>query len=215
MEDYKHRLTVEAVQNAASYVSLADKVAFSRIFAEECIDEIPLTATKVQSDAMLALPQRYKENRAKSETLLGRVLLGFYLKMIDPFEPMTTEQIDEYLGSHIENQLERLKQVPACKEKVFDLMSDYAKFRRIFLSEVRDEVEMRNDTLERLLAGIGVMSSPETITALMAELKKASTQLSQEVKGQKIKQNGGAKKRQPPTKKAEVKDDNAAGESES
>ena len=207
MEDYKHKLTVEAVQNAASYVSLADKVAFSRIFAEECIDEIPLTATKVQSDEM--------ENRAKSETLLGRVLLGFYLKMIDPFEPMTTEQIDEYLGSHIENQLERLKQVPACKEKVFDLMSDYAKFRRIFLSEVRDEVEMRNDTLERLLAGIGVMSSPETITALMAELKKASTQLSREVKGQNEKQNGGAKKKQPPTKKAEVKDDNAAGESKS
>ena len=49
----------------------------------------------------------------------------------------------------------------------------------------------------------------------MAELKKASTQLSQEVKGQKAKQNGGAKKKQPPTKKAEVKDDNAAGESKS
>ena len=74
---------------------------------------------------------------------------------------------------------------------------------------------MRDETVRRLGEGIGGSRSPETMTGRMAELKKESTQLESEVKGQKAKQNGGAKKKQPPAKKTEVKDDNAAGESES
>ena len=99
------------------------------------------------------------------------VLLMEYLKVTIP-DDFSDKDYDRYASSHILNQLERFKSNAELKDKVFDLLNDYRDFKKILDTEIFNEKEVRNDSVERLSAAISIVSNPENIAKMKDELEK-------------------------------------------
>ena len=88
------------------------------------------------------------------------------------------------------NQLERLKNLPSIKDKVFNIIADYKELKKLFEIGIYNRKASRNDGIERALAGITVINDPETMKKVIEELKKAQPQLAQ--KKEETEQKTGA-----------------------
>lgn len=171
-KDFKFEITEEMIHRAERYIPLSQKVAFAETYAPECLRSVSITTQKLQSDSILALPQLHEENTLVKQLILMQGFLSLYLH-VDTGDEFTANTYDLFAASHPMNQLERMKANQNVKDKVFDILADYKELKKIFEVELYNRKSTINDSVERILAAIAVISDPETLKKVMEELKKA------------------------------------------
>lgn len=184
MIEYTVLLTEKDIENAVDYMPLAEKMDFVNLIAERCHDVTELSANRENGD-ILALPPMYKENTFRKSRYLMGALVGYYLCKAIECEGGVQYYISEYeydswAGSHILNQLERMKKTASrqeIKDKVFDILSDYRDLERRLNAEVSGLLQVRNDPITRYLASVQMASTPENMQEALERLQNAKEEL--------------------------------------
>ena len=164
-------VTEEMVRGAADYLPLSKKVAIAKAIAPSCIIKSKTAEQNQKGLEFLALPTLWVDDMESKSLYAMSVLLMEYLKVTIP-DDFSDKDYDRYASSHILNQLERFKSNAELKDKVFDLLNDYRDFKKILDTEIFNEKEVRNDSVERLSAAISIVSNPENIAKMKDELEK-------------------------------------------
>lgn len=174
------------IEQASSFVSVSQKYVVATLAAKICVEAVPK-----KQNPWPAAPDRFRENRMLRHMVMMGILAKFYLKK--EFEPaqisygvkgkkrqqsqvdfmMDGQTYDEWAGSHVINQLERLKKGKdhAIGDKVFDILYDYKAFENMVLGAIRDELELRNDVCGRLGALLSVQVTPADMQKIIEEVK--------------------------------------------
>lgn len=174
----KFEITAEIIKGAATYIPLEDKMAFAEAVAESVLEPVEITAQKRQSDEVITLPQIWEENPQKKQLFLMQLFLRHYLRVEVP-DNFSTRDYDKYASTHPMNQLERFKGNVEIKHIIFDLLADFKELKKLLDLKIFNLKATRNDMLERFLAGVNLLSTPDNIKALTAGLKQATEQLQQ------------------------------------
>ena len=176
----KINLTPEDILRADTYIPLLKKEAFVQTAYVNCLDRVELAIQ--EGDSRVPVPPIYKDNVSKKSRYMMGALVGLYLKK--PYDPtedaylMAADDYDRWAGSHIFNQLERLKAVGGeVRERVFDILTDYRDFERRLNVEVYNMVQLQNDICTRLYAMILQQSTPEEMQKRMKELEAVKKEL--------------------------------------
>lgn len=174
------------IEQASSFVPVSQKYVVAALAAKICVETVP----KKQNPWPEA-PDRFRENRMLRHMVMMGILAKFYLnKEFEPAEisygvkgkkrqqsqvdfMMDGQTYDEWAGSHVINQLERLKKSKerATADKVFDILYDYKAFENMVFGAIRDELELRNDVCGRLGALLSVQVTPADMQRLIEEVK--------------------------------------------
>lgn len=176
------KITKEQLLHANTYMPIYDKVETAKAIAELCLVDIDTDAQNKIGETLIALPHLKGEDLAKKSMLLCNTLLGYYLDIdvpqkkddgteIDPYD-----RHDYYVGGHLLNQIERFKSDPDVKDIVFDLLADYKDFKKIVDTELYNRKSNANDPIPRFSAAVAVLTSPESVKAIVEELKELGEQ---------------------------------------
>lgn len=156
MAVYPITITEQDILNAAVYTPISVKEKYTRAVAFLCLEPVEI------KDGDDVLPTMFRENKKlKAQYLMGT--LAMLLKK--PFESeklssgdeltgcMEETEYDLWAGSHVMNQLERLKKGKnaAVVNKLFDLLYEYKSFELMLTGAIRDELEERNDVFNRTM----------------------------------------------------------------
>lgn len=146
--DAKFELTGEMMQKARDYVPLAEKEAWVAENAPKCFDKLAITADGEP------VPPMYMVNTAlKSRYLMGALAKLYFCADIqheaDNEWLMTVADYDAWAGSHIMNQLERMKHDNCYKFKAYDLMADYRDLEKRFSTQLSGLLTVQNDSVIR------------------------------------------------------------------
>lgn len=178
MADYAISITEQDILNAADYINIGLKEEFTRAVAFVCLEPV-----EVKNDGD-ALPLMFRENKKiKAQYLMGTLAVMLNRK----FTPqdlksgeilegcMSEADYNMWASSHVMNQLERLKKCgkPAVVNKLFDLLYDYKALELMLTGAIKDELEVRNDPLNRamqLLSNATMQAALDSLTD--GELKK-------------------------------------------
>lgn len=160
-------ITVEQIEKANEYVPFAEKEKFVMEVADKCFDKLNISADS--GDENIPIPPMYKENTG----LKMRYAMGAFVKMYlkEDFEGvdgeeylMSLDDYDMWAGGHIFNQIERLKNGNAdLRNKCFDLLQDYKTLEKMLNTEVYSLLQVMNEPVNRILAHIGAMSTPQAL----------------------------------------------------
>lgn len=196
-------ITREDIQNARSYMPLLMKTQLARQIAVWCTDEAEGSGDEGEVPF-------YTENRAKRQLFLYGLLARWYLKRdfecgsaqitkdgetedleVDYY--MTVDAYDEWAGSHVMNQLERLKRDKEIADKVFDILQDFKALEALIYGAVRDELEVRNDIIRRFGKSVAASITPGEVQSLMDQIKAIQEEQAEiyGAEGEKEAGNGG------------------------
>ena len=180
-------ITKKDIDRAKRILPISQKFLIIKESAIECIDKY---SNEDGTDF-------YIEDILTKELIQSKVLLSDYLGIIPKEEVLTLDMYDEYYENNPLNQLERLKNKFKAEkefelvEKIFDMMTDYNKFCKMFNVEVYSILQAKNNIVDRLLnsdkflKNIGDKISNETIAVLS---EKISEQITPEIMQDSIKQ---------------------------
>lgn len=170
-------ITPEIIENAKTYIPLAEKVANAQEIAELVFAPDEPDESEEQTPAQTALEligfrAVARENViVKAVRLLG-ILVHDYLGI--EFTDEKPFDYDEYASSHILNQLERYKSFAEYRIKVFDLLADYKEYKKIIEAEIYNERTVRNDFLLRFNDELAANGDPKKLVELAKLPKEAS-----------------------------------------
>lgn len=167
-------LTAETLENARTYLPIAEKQAIAEAAENNCILRVEVGA-KDDNGTYFAAPAMAMENPAKKAMLLTGVLAKWYLQIQfngegNEYLP-TDEEYDALAGSHLLNQIERLKRDKAIADKCFDLLADYKLLEKMVNATVYSDLQVRNDAVLRLLADMQAKTTPEYFSSVAEQLK--------------------------------------------
>ena len=170
-------ITDEMITNATDYIPLVSKIAIAKTLADRCVQAVDISVQKIQSDETLTLPQMYEDDTMAKQLNLMYILLTEYLH-VEVNDDFSVEDYDKYAKFHPLNQLERLKSGNVeVKNKVFNLLYDFKELKKLIDTETYNLKSAHNDTLERFLAGVTLLSNPENVQKMVAELQKVTEQV--------------------------------------
>lgn len=199
-EKWEFIINEQMIKDATAYIPLLSKVAIATTIAQYCIQPVEMSIQKMQSDETLTLPQMYEDDTTSKNLHLMYILLTEYLH-VQVNDDFSTDDYDKYAKFHPMNQLERFKSgSPEIKNKVFDLLYDFKELKKLIDTEIYNLKCARNDTLERFLAGVTLLSNPENVQKMVAELQKITEQV-QEKQGEVKQKRATAKKTETVEKK--------------
>ena len=177
MAQERFEITDEMINKATDYIPLINKIAIAKTVAEHCVQPVEISVQKIQSDETLTLPEMYEDDTMAKQINLMYILLTEYLH-VEVNDDFSAEDYDKYAKSHPMNQLERFKSGSIeVKNKVFDLLYDFKELKKLIDTEIYNLKSAHNDTLERFLAGITLLSNPENIQKMVTELQKVTEQV--------------------------------------
>lgn len=169
----KFIITKEIIKNARDYLPIGNKETFAELIAKKCVVPCVTREDTERGKADLAIPTMYREHYHQKQLLLMCFFLQYYFQLpVAEEEPFGDEMYDFYAGSHIFEQLERMKQDKEVKDKVYDLMADYKDFKKHVESAIFQKLSDKNDTLTRFSAAIQLASDPEYIQKMVEEMKQ-------------------------------------------
>ena len=189
----------DTMLKAVTYMPITEKQSIAKIIANKCVIDLPTAEQNIEGEKFLALPYIKGEDKEIKDMCLLSTLLQHYLKVeIKDNEVFDEEKFDYYASGAILNQIERFKSDFTCKDKAFDLLSDYKELRKMVDAEIENLLRVNNDTLARFMAAIQVFSTPENVEKMVKELQK--------LQPPKIKTASTTKKKERPEKTAENKE---------
>ena len=165
---YDITITEEDILNASSYVGISLKERLARAIAYPCLEPV-----EVQFDEQ-ALPTMFRENKKiKAQYLMGTLATllhrPFESEKLNTGEELTgcmaEDDYDLWSGSHVMNQLERLKKSKNSEmvNKLFDLLYDYKAFEIMLNGAIKDELEVRNDMFNRAMEWFSVSAADAAV----------------------------------------------------
>lgn len=160
-------ITKEIIDKATAYVPLQLKAEIAESIAQSCTANVAMSRVGKNGERN-PLPYRCQERQIATNLYMMGILAREYLHI--PYDGeddsvednpyyglmMPANTYDLFAGSHILNQLEKLKGDKDCRDKVFAILYDYRQFQRMVLDEIRCIVEHRNDVVYRLLEALEV-----------------------------------------------------------
>lgn len=172
MTEYAVKITEEDIRNAETYVPLSTKENYVRAIAVLCAEPV-----EVKLDDT-ALPPMFRENKKlKAQYLMGTLAIllrqPFESEKLDGGEELTgcmkEEVYDLWAGSHVMNQLERLKK---CRNgetvnRLFDLLYEYKNIEMMLTGAIRDELEVRNDPFNRAMEWFSLSAADAAVKELV------------------------------------------------
>ena len=166
--------------NSGSYIGIDVKERYARAVAQVCLEPVEVNTTDD------SLPIMVRENRKlKAQYLMGTLATLLHRpyaaqKLANGDQEMTgcmdEAEYDAWAGSHVMNQLERLKK---CKNsevvnKLFDLLYEYKAIELLLNGAIRDELEVRNDPFNRAMEWFSVSAADAGVkTAVEMAMKEA------------------------------------------
>lgn len=179
MENIK--LTKEKLLSMRDYVPLAEKMKFIAEAADGCFDRMEL---KISGGAeSMPMPPMYKDNTSiKSRMLMGAFVklyleAGFETEGENPWL-MSVADYDRFCGSHIFNQIERMKaEGGEVRDKAFDVLSDWRDLEKRFNTEVYNMMQVMNEPVSRIMMAMQMQTTPEAMQGLKEELESVKKEL--------------------------------------
>jgi hypothetical protein len=127
-------------------------------------------------------------NRAEEDVLYSRrAAMGVFLRHYLNYEFEGWEEdialplnlYDQWAGSHVFNQLERLKSVAAVRDKVFDILADYKEFVKLLNNAIYTRINHQNDAVLRFNQMMESSTTPEAFQQAREELVKLAEEAKQ------------------------------------
>ena len=176
-------LGIVDIQRANDYIPLMTKGALAKMIAPACIEPV-----KIQADDGTPLPDRYQENPVNKARGLMGVFIRYYLNI--EFDGWAEDILipaniyDKYAGSHIFSQIEKMKSVSACRDKIFNILGDYKQFTSMLNGEIFSQLSNANDAVGRMQMAMSTGMSPEALSEAMNALEETARKI-EELKGEK------------------------------
>lgn len=145
----KIELTKELMTAARDYVPLEEKEAWVAENAPRCFDKLAISADDEP------LPPMYMVNAGlKSRYLMAALVRLYFGQKIEQEREddewlMTAADYDRWAGSHIFNQLERMKRDGDNRTKAFDIAADYKDLEKRFSTQLSGLLAVQNDFVIR------------------------------------------------------------------
>lgn len=184
----KIKLTEKDIETANSYVGLEAKEIFVDECMKQCLAAVDVgLSTEKESDSM---PNMFMESTFRKSKYLLTAFVKLYLKQDvetedgDPWL-MTTKAYDEWAGSHVLNQMERMKDKKELRDKCFDILKDYRDIERRLSTAVKGYIAILNDPINRMFQK-AYMENSETA---LEEAKKEIEKLKEEMENRKEKED--------------------------
>lgn len=172
-------ITGEMVDKAESYLPLARKLAIIEAVTPLCISTVRLVDEKGEA----SVPNRAEEDVLYSRRAAMGVFLRHYLNYeFEGWEEdiaLPLNLYDQWAGSHIFNQLERLKSMTAVRDKVFDILADYKEFVKLLNNAIYTRINHQNDFVLRFNQMIESSTTPEAFQEAREELVKLAEEAKQ------------------------------------
>lgn len=185
-------ITAQDIEQADSYLTIEVKTLLAQAIAGLAIEKVEMV-----TDTGEALPPMWKERRGTKELMLMGIFCRAYLKKdfacnqipvrdaktgelseteCDYF--MTSEAYNEWAGSHVFNQLDKLKKDKSIADKVYDILDDFHSFRNMVNGEIRDMVDEKNDIVGRLseYMKVATLEAMKNADVLKKALEKSKEQ---------------------------------------
>lgn len=164
-------LTKEMIENARDYIPIERKHIWCKNVAAACVVDVTVNGTGV--DGVVALPNRWEENVMARTMALASALAQNYLGIWDEEAVLQANDYDEIMGSHIVNQLERLKADKEIRDKIFNIQYDYNELKKMLNTEIYSRLGHLNDTLSRAVVMLQ-MQDPEKFKDLADQTQELS-----------------------------------------
>lgn len=163
----KIEITKELLSGARDYIPLAEKEAWAAEIAPRCFDQLSITADNNP------MPPMYMVNMGlKSRYLMAALCTMYFGQKIENSDDklMTEEEYDTWAGSHVFNQMERMKRDSELKFKAFDLMYDYKDLEKRLSTQISSLLAVQNDFVIRMAQDTAsqVKALPEVLDTLKA-----------------------------------------------
>jgi hypothetical protein len=149
----KITITTEMLERANDYVSLMEKQEICEKIAPKCIAKVMMVFVPDGSEERIAVPDRWQEARHMTAMYQMGIFAKLYLNASfdgDSDLQMAANEYDKWAGSHVFNQLERLKGDKDLKDKVFNILYDYKEFQWALRREIETLLSHNNDVVARL-----------------------------------------------------------------
>lgn len=166
-------LTKEIIENACDYIPLERKHIWCRNVATIALQKIPLNGDDDKN--VFRLPDRYEENTMARQMALTSALAQNYLKIYDEDKALMIADYDELMGSHLVNQLERMKSDKDIRDKIFNILYDFNELKKMLNTEIYSRLGHHNDTVARMTMVIQMIDPNEfgTMAEQVQELSVA------------------------------------------
>ena len=162
-------LTRELIAGAKDYLPDAVKEAWTAENAAKCFDKLQITADGE------AMPPMYAVNASLKARYLMAAFAGLYLGAeyeaeADNVALMSVADYDRWAGSHVFNQMERMKRFIEVRDKIFDIIEDYRALEKRFHAAIGNLLTVQNDPVIRQneVTSNAVKELPEVLKQLEA-----------------------------------------------
>ena len=185
----KVEITTETIERANSYVDLLTKTEFAKYVSQRMFDSLKVTADDGKNGGKV-LPSLNKLNAGlRKRYLMGAFVKLYLMQDYDPVEGddalMSQDDYDNYAGSHIFNEMNRLKSNSAIRDKVFDILSDFKELTEIVDTETEGILAALNDPVSRIYMTLTQMATPEEISGLLDDINSKRDEIDDYIKTMK------------------------------
>ena len=180
------KLTPEMIQNANTYLPILEKANLAEAIARRAVISVSFSYKTSETAEPVPMPSGAQEAPFLTSMCLMGVLASKYLKQGGDWDDdiqMPANLYDEWAGSHVMNQLERMKADKSIAGRVYDLLADYKEFRWMVRQMVETKVAQGMDVVSRLhqmLSASALDVSPKQLEEALEQLEKMQRKMPEE-----------------------------------
>lgn len=163
-------ITPEMLEKASDYIPLLERQEMLESIARVCVVKVKMEVKLTGSTDTVSMPERYQEHRIMTKLCLMGVLALKYLHVDydgdDRSLQMPANIYDQWAGSHVLNQIERMKSDKTVGEKAFRILKDYRDFCNDLYREIDILLGHQNDVVYRLMDAMNASIRQTALEAL-------------------------------------------------
>lgn len=202
-------ITKEILLNAVDYIPVEEKQNWADRVAGVAVVAIDLSGKRDNDSMRLPVPPRYEENSIARSFALAQALAQKYLKLYPEDKVLQVSDYDEILGSHLLNQIEKMKGDKEARDKAFNVLYDFGELKKALNTSIYSRLGHLNDPLSRLLVALQAFD-PNELAETVGELNEMKIAINDYQK--KKKRAGRIAGDTAKAAKAEEKAEDAKGE---
>lgn len=163
-------ITPEMLEKASDYIPLLERQEMLETIARLCVVKVKMEVKLTGSAETVSMPERYQEHRIMTKMYLMGVLALKYLNVDydgdDRSLQMPANIYDQWAGSHVLNQIEKLKSDKTVGEKAFRILKDYRDFCNDLYREIDILLGHQNDVVYRMMDAMNASIRQTTMETL-------------------------------------------------
>lgn len=180
-------ITPEMLEKASDYIPLLERQEMLESIARVCVVKVKMDVKLTGTDEVVSMPERYQEHRIMTKMCLMGVLALKYLHVDydgeDRSLQMPANIYDHWAGSHVLNQIEKLRSDKTVGDKAFRILKDYRDFCNDLYREIDILLGHQNDVVYRMMDAMNAsirQTAMEALTDGNAPIKKLENMTKEE-----------------------------------